>query len=137
MPSKKKSKPSFQVPEDLQTAPQAGWVYRSDEHAPARGGKAASKSASGSKGAAKTRKTENVAPAAETAAPPKSAPPRGDHSKPAAASKSDSKSKSTSSVLDLTAKALSAGFGTVGGLVLLSTTIVAAPFALGKRILHL
>lgn len=34
MPTKKKHKPRFDVPEVIDTAPQSGWVYRSDEARP-------------------------------------------------------------------------------------------------------
>ena len=33
MASRKKAKPSFEVPEELRSAPQTGWVYRSEEQA--------------------------------------------------------------------------------------------------------
>ncbi len=131
MPSKKKPKPSFQVPEELQSAPQAGWVYRSDEPSPAKAAKTAPKAGAGGKATGRSKRVESETPAAA----PK--PPHADKSKPAAAPASDSKSNSSSAVLDLTAKALSAGFGTAGGFVLLATTLIAAPFALGKRIMHL
>jgi len=138
MPSKKKSKPSFQVPEELQTAPQAGWVYRSDEPPPAKGAKGAAKSAaSGKTGGRAKRADAPQASAGAIMAPAEHKKPHTDSSKPPAVSKSNSASKSSSGVLDLTAKVLSAGFGTAGGLVLMTTTIFAAPFAFGKRLLRL
>ncbi len=136
MPAKKKSKPSFQVPEELQTAPQAGWVYRSEEQSGAKA-HTSSKPAAGGKTAGKAKRVD--APPAvsgmSTPAEKKTSPAR--EAKPVPKPKSDSSSKSSSSLLDITAKALSAGFGTAGGLILLTTTVVAAPFALGKRLLHL
>ncbi len=137
MPSKKKSKPSFQVPEELQSAPQAGWVYRSDEQMPAKAGKPAPKTAAGGRAAAKPKHTESSLPTPETHVPGAAKPAPAHESKPRTAEKSDSDSKSSSAVIDMTAKVLSAGIGAAGGLVLVTTTLVAAPFALGKRILHL
>lgn len=137
MPSKKKSKPSFQVPEELQTAPQAGWVYRSDEQHAAKEGKAVSKPAAASRATGKAKRADLPAQTSDAVAPAalKKTPP--EKSKPAAKTKSDSSSDTSSGIIDLTAKALSAGFGTAGGLILLTTTLIAAPFALGKRFMHL
>ena len=54
-----------------------------------------------------------------------------------AAKKKDRHSKSSRGVLDLTASALSAGFGTAGNIVLMTTRIITAPLMLGKRFLGL
>ncbi len=137
MPSKKKSKPSFQVPEELQTAPQAGGVYRSDEQLPAKEVKAASKPAAAGRAPGKPKRADAPAASAGTAAPAGLKKASAEKTRSAEESKSDSSSNYSSGVIDLTAKALSAGFGTAGGLVLLTTTLIAAPFALGKRFLHL
>jgi hypothetical protein len=127
MPSKKKSKPSFQVPEELQKAPQAGWVYRSDRQT--KEAKPTPKAGSGSRGPAKPA-------AAETAAHAPSHAPHRDKTSPPP-KKKESSSGSSGGILDLTAKALSAGFGTVGNIVLLTTRIIAAPVSLGRRIFGL
>ena len=141
MPTKKKSKPSFQVPEELQKAPQSGWVYRSDEQAPAREAKAGSKTAATSRGSAKSKPASSAPSSHVTAvrhathAPsPAEATPRA--KAPATASSTDS-SESTGGFLDLTAKALSAGIGTAGNLVLLTTRIIAVPVSLGRRLFGL
>lgn len=139
MPSKKKSKPSFQVPEELLNAPQAGWVYRSDHEAPAKETKAVSKAASGSKSPAKPKPAEGAASTSKAssgrhaahARSPAPAPPQAKASAPAKAA------SSSGGILDLTAKTLSAGLGTAGNLVLLTTRIIAAPVSLGRRLLGL
>jgi hypothetical protein len=135
MPSKKKSKPSFHVPEELRTAPQTGWVYRSDAKAPAKEAKPAHKPPSGSKS------TQNRKPAVAPAPIPVAAPKRSEaepkHAAPAPNKKDRSSKKSSSGALDLTAKTLSAGFGTAGNILLLTTRIFTAPFMLGKRFLGL
>jgi hypothetical protein len=137
MPSKKKSKPSFQVPEELQTAPQAGWVYRSDKEAPAKEAKSARKSSAGGKAAPKGKPAVETAPVPAAAAPA----PRVTEAKPKpaapAAKKKDRSSKSSNGVLDLTAKTLSAGVSTAGSLMLMTTRIMVAPLKLGKRFLGL
>jgi hypothetical protein len=136
MPSKKKSKPSFQVPEELQKAPQAGWVYRSDQHTPAKEAKAAPKAASGSRSSAKSKHAESHAPASHAASTRHEAhAPSAPKAKTSAPAKKSSSSDSSSGILDLTAKALSAGFGTAGNLMLLTTRIIAAPVSLGRRLL--
>ncbi len=136
MPSKKKSKPSFQVPEELQNAPQAGWVYRSDGHAPAKEAKAGPKHAAGKKAAAKSKPAKSAPPAHAAHASAHAVSPSAE-TKAAAAPKANSPSKSSNGIMDLTAKTLSAGFGIAGGLVFLATSLLATPFALGKRMLHL
>ena len=129
MPSKKKTKPSFQVPEDLQTAPQAGWVYRSDGPAPRKASKAPAKS----RPAAKARLAESVAPAAAASSPP----PKKAETKKSEAAKSNSSSSSSHGVLDLTSRALSAGFEAAGDIARLTTRFLTMPFSLGKRMLGL
>ena len=135
MPTKKKSKPSFQVPEDLQKAPQAGWVYRSDRPAPAKEAKAASKVASVNRGPAKSKPTEGAAPSSQPASDRHAA--HAPSHAPSTAGAKASESESSGGVLDLTAKALSAGIGTAGNLILLTTRIIAAPVSLGRRLFGL
>jgi hypothetical protein len=143
MPSKKKSKPSFNVPEDLQAAPQAGWVYRSDgEAAPA--AKTAEKSeAAEAKAVAPPEPAPRAKKAPATAAPapamasgtpqnatePKTVKPS--PGKPKSAAKSDN------GILGLAAKTLQSGFETVGNAVLLTTRIIAAPISMGMRLIGL
>ena len=135
MPTKKRSKPSFQVPEELQKAPQAGWVYRSDRQAPVKEVKAASKVASVSRGPAKSKAAEGTAPSSDAARGRRT----GQAPSPVQAAPRAKKSASGSSggILDLTAKALSAGIGTAGNLMLLTTRIIAAPVSLGRRLFGL
>jgi hypothetical protein len=59
--------------------------------------------------------------------------------KPAAPApkKNDRSSNSSPGVLDLTARTLSAGIGTAGNIMLMSTRILTAPLTLGKRLLGL
>ncbi len=134
MTSKKKSKPSFQVPEELQAAPQAGWVYRSDGQAPAKDVEAPPKSAATRK---KTRRRKPAARKAAAAAPPHSQPKPAAVSKAPAARKPGSASNSIPGFMNLTARTVSAGFGTAGNIVLLTTRILTVPFSFGRRLLGL
>src|SRR5512136_3082188 len=123
MPSKKKSKPSYDVPEELQRAPQAGWVYRSDASRPSK-----AKAASTHKSPAKT------APIAALASAPAV---RSQVSIPAAAVETphasrESHSQSSSSklddgIIDLAARTISSSFNALGNAVLLTTRIITAP----------
>ena len=137
MPSKKKSKPSFQVPEELQKAPQAGWVYRSDQQAPAKEIKAESKAASENKSPAKPKPARRAAPTSKALSVRHAAHAPSPVPRQAKASAPTKAASSSGGILDLTAKTLSAGFGTAGNLVLLTTRILAAPVSLGRRLLGL
>lgn len=132
MPSKKKSKPSFQVPEELQAAPQAGWVYRSDGPARARGTKTAHKSGSDGKAAAKSRQAGSTAAARIPSASPRRAPAAKPETAPERAKESASGSRR--SFMNIGADAMSAGFGTAGNFLLLTTRMFVAPLSLGKRL---
>ncbi len=127
MPPKKKSRPSFKVPDDLETAPQAGWVYRSDSTPAAEQG-SASKSEQPAVEPAQPPATPAPAPAkpqaAQTAARPEPhTPPTTFRAEPA---KSDS-----NGILDLTAKTLSSGMATIGNALMLGAAILTAPFRVG------
>ncbi len=143
MPSKKKSKPSFDVPEDLQTAPQAGWVYRSDKEAASAAKKpeekpaassVAAKGVSGGDGTAHAKKTPaHVAPAPAAASKVSERPPETKAKK--SEEKSKSSSKSDDGILDLASKTLHSGFETIGNAVRLTTRILAAPITMGMRLI--
>jgi hypothetical protein len=126
MPPKKKSKPSFKVPEDLESTQQAGWVYRS-ETSP----KGVEESA------AAIKQPEVDSGVHKAAASPTDAQPSAIHkarsSEPEAApasSKTES-SWSTPGILDLTAKTFSSGMATIGNALMLGAAILTAPFRMG------
>ncbi len=143
MPSKKKSKPSFEVPQDLQTAPQAGWVYRSDGDASGDGQKPETGAAPMPTPAPQASLEGGALPAPATAeaveaAPkPKTGSRTGHKAGAKTSSKTGSKSDSKSGILDLAAKTISAGFETVGNAVLLTTRIMMMPLDMGMRVLRL
>jgi hypothetical protein len=126
MPAKKKSKPSYSVPEDLQAAPQSGWVYRS---------------VAGE--AAQVETPPAVAAAAQPEAPPPveeacvaqatGVPPPAGKQTTARSSEPRKSTSVTTEILDLTSKTLTSGLATIGNAVLLGTRIATAPFLVGMR----
>ena len=121
MPSKKKAKPSYSVPEDLQETPQSGWVYRSGSPEPESAPSPASASA-------------EKAPA--VSAPPAPAAPE------APAPKTDQKKSSnsrsvTSEIIDLAGKTLSSSAAAVGNALLLGARLVMAPVSIGMKMIGL
>ena len=146
MPSKKKSKPSFNVPEDLQAAPQGGWVYRSDDEAPhatkkpeekATTSSGAVKAASGGDGTTHAKKTSATAAPAPAVAPKVSAKTPETKTAKTSGEKSKSSSKSDNGILDLASKTIHSGFETIGNAVLLTTRILTAPITMGMRLIGL
>jgi len=141
MPSKKKSKPSYNVPEELQTAPQAGWVYRSDV---SRSPEATPKSFRKPQATTVTRATpaSKTAGKSATPIPAPQTPPI-----PAAPSESPKDAKSTRShataskssdgIMDLAARTISSSFEAIGNAVLLTTRIITAPISMGMKMLGL
>jgi hypothetical protein len=127
MPSKKRSRPSFEVPQDLQTAPQAGWVYRSDADTHKGAEKRKTQAAPKPPPAPLFASESAISRSARPAEPAKATP------KPETESKTDSRS----GILDLAAETISAGFETLGNAMLLTTRIIMMPFAMGMRILRL
>ena len=124
MPPRKKSKPSFKVPDDLETAPQAGWVYRSDSTPAAEQGPV-SKS---EKPAVEPSQPPAVpVPAMQAARTAASLEP---HTPPTKFRAEPAKSDSNG-ILDLTAKTLSAGMATIGNAFMLGVAILTAPFRVG------
>ena len=122
MPSKKKSRPSFDIPEDLHTTPQAGWVYRTDRpDSRAKEKKGAHAASSGSSGTAARREHQ--------AAPAKKKHPA------SSASKTKKSSEASSGILDLTVKTMSSGFSTAGDVMLFGARLVTTPFVWGMRIM--
>lgn len=126
MPPKKKSRPSFKVPEDLESTQQAGWVYRSET---------SPKGAEESAAAIKQPEVDSgvhVAAAASTDAE-SSAIHNARSSEPEAAPAS-SKTElpwSTPGILDLTAKTFSSGMATIGNALMLGAALLTAPFRMG------
>jgi hypothetical protein len=133
MPSKKKSKPSFKVPEDLESAQPAGWVYRS-EVAPAdkEGSAAAVEEPTGDSGAhqAAAASTVQEPPAGHAAS-------SGDSYSAPASSKTESSRSATPGILDLTARTFSSGMATIGNALMLGAAILTAPFRMGLWIVGL
>ena len=138
MPSKKKSKPSFDVPEDLQTAPQAGWVYRSDKEAAPAAKKPEEKAAAPSVGAKRVSGGDGTAQAKKAPAPAASSKvtEKSAETKPKKSEeKSKSSSKSDDGILDLASKTLHSGFETIGNALRLTTRVFAAPITMGMRLI--
>jgi len=133
MASRKKTKPSFDVPEELRSAPQAGWVYRTEAGAaePAPKEPAARKKAAGAPPPASAAAAAAPPPAPEAAAalplPPAPAP--------AAGAKSSKKEPEEWGIVDLAAHTFSSGFAAFGNSWLLAARILASPFSLGMKIL--
>ncbi len=127
MPSRKKSKPSFKVPEDLESAPQAGWVYRSDsapevekEEAPAKQSRTRERS--------KRQAPSEEQPASETQKHDTETiftTPKED------SSDSDSDSDSSDGIFDLTAKTFSSGMETLSNAFMLGAALLTAPIRMG------
>jgi hypothetical protein len=124
MPSKKKSKPSFKVPEDLDSAPQAGWVYRS-ETTPTQAGTPAS-------APRKAAKAEAPPPPPKASKPPVSTPSNSsDQHSQSKSGETKSDSSLSSGILDLTAKTFSSGIATIGNALMLGAAILTAPIRIG------
>ena len=146
MPSKKKSKPSYNVPEELQTAPQAGWVYRSD--AP-RSRPSTTKNlrksragidAEAVRAGTNTGKAIAPIPAPAPYAPPAAATPIVGLEKPQEIKGKHSQattSKPNDGIMDLAARAISSSFEAMGTVVLLTTRIITAPISMGMKMLGL
>ena len=111
MPSRKKQKPSYSVPEDLHETPQTGWVYRSEEP--------------GSAGDAAAAPVEEACVAAASESAP--------HHPEAREEKKRETSSMTADIIDLTAKTITSGIATMGNAVLLGARLVSAPFVMGMR----
>ena len=118
MPSKKKSRPSFKVPEDLESAPQAGWVYRSEPAAEAE--------------PAPVREPEDREPERRQAPWEESDTWEHDSGK---TSSSDEEESSSDDILDLTAKTFSSGVETIGNALRLGAAILTAPIRMGLWII--
>ena len=123
MPSKKKAKPSYSVPEDIRETPQSGWVYRSES--------ADSPAVSSAKSAhSDAQERAAVEPAPTVTASAARAP---------AAKKEEKKEKKgeslTSDIVDLTSKTFTSGMAAVGNALLLGARIVTAPFVLGMKMM--
>lgn len=112
MPSRKKQKPSYSVPEDLHTAPQTGWVYRSEE-AEAASAAVPVEEAGVAKAAQRGRRDE------ETKEKPKN------------------ESTMTADIIELTAKTITSGIATMGNAMLLGARVVSAPLVMGMRLMGL
>jgi hypothetical protein len=125
MPAKKKSKPSFKVPEDLESAPQAGWVYRS-EKASAAEPEPATKPPAGDPIIQKVA----APPAAISAPTPSTAFDCDTYAEPSS-SKTDSSDYSTPGILDYTSKTFSSGMATIGNALMLGAAIIVAPIRVG------
>jgi hypothetical protein len=134
MPSRKKSKTSFDVPQEVQNRGQAEWVYRSDETP----GK--------TKSARVTSRTEVVSeeiPVTRTPPPQSPSEPVTRPHRPRRtttethSAKSEKKSTNSSGILDLTAKTISSGFETMSNATLLGTRIALAPFRAGMWMIRL
>jgi hypothetical protein len=138
MPSRKKSKPSFDVPQDVQNSGQAEWVYRSDATAGDRratGGTTKTRSAAAEEipvtRTESTASTENSQPVSHTQQ--RSNRTTGE----TRSSGSSRKSNNSSGILDLTARTFSAGFETLSNATLLGAQIALAPFRFGLRMMRL
>ncbi|HYK90663.1 MAG TPA: hypothetical protein VE398_17960 [Acidobacteriota bacterium] len=127
MPAKKKSKPSFKVPEDLESAPQAGWVYRSestqkvDKGSASRGGD--------SEAEPESHPSVPVPPAIH----PRETRSGSNHhsSGTPASSKEESSHSSSTGIFDLTARTFSSGVATIGNALMLGAAILTAPLRIG------
>jgi hypothetical protein len=127
MPPKKKSKPSFKVPEDLESVPQAGWVYRSESTSTEGKKPPAAADAAIADEPARGEKPEAGIP--KDSAAHKSAD--FEPSVPPASPKVESTNSSSSGILDLTAKTLSSGMATIGNALMLGAAILTAPLRIG------
>jgi hypothetical protein len=123
MPSKKKPRPSYSVPEDLQETPQSGWVYRSSSPEP------------------ESMSTPVSVPAtngSETPAGPSPADPAAAASSEKKEEKNSSgKTSITSEIIDLAAKTVSSSASAVGNAILLGTRLITAPLSVGMRLIGL
>jgi len=109
MPSRKKQKPSYNVPEDLNAAPQTGWVYRSAEKESSPTAAAPVEDAGVAKAVERERRREETK------------------------EKSRSSNSMTTDIIELTAKTITSGIATMGNAMLLSARVVSAPFVMGMR----
>jgi len=126
MPSKKKPKPSYSVPEDLKETPQSGWVYRSGSPDP-----------------------EDLPPSVEVRSDEKpEAAGLVDAAAPAAASSAATPSTSgsakvaagksiTSEIIELAANAVSSGAAALGNVILLGARLATAPISIGLKMIGL
>jgi hypothetical protein len=130
MPPKKKSKPSFKVPEELESAPQAGWVYRSEPTPTAE-----KKSSAAVEAAQADSAEKELAAAARKEEPVKTPATRtsGDHEPrvPPTSPRIEPARSSSSSILDLTAKTFSSGMATLGNAFKLGAALLTAPLRMG------
>jgi hypothetical protein len=124
MPPKKKSKPTFEVPEELQTAPQTGWVYRSEHESEAQADTIEEP---------KPAEFHEAAPAV-IPPPPAPEPPPPAH-KSGNGDASHHTSKSDMDLFDLAALTISSGFEAIGNAMILTTRIITAPFSMGMKML--
>jgi hypothetical protein len=129
MPSRKKKKPSFEVPEDVRNAGQAEWVYRSDSKPP-----------DVARPAAPAVETVNAPvfdiPVSRTAEVKKRPGARRSAGGQSERSQSHSGQKEKNSgILNLTTKTFSSGFSTLANATLLGSRIALAPFRFGARMI--
>ncbi|MGI8783480.1 MAG: hypothetical protein ACR2L2_07525 [Acidobacteriota bacterium] len=126
MASRKKTKPSFDLSADVITAPQSGWVYRSD--APATGAPKARPARRARKTSARPRATIRsvtpIRPVTSIRRPLAAAKPAPKRSR-----------RTTGSLWGVPAQALAAGLGTTSRLLMMGTRIVTWPFTIGLRFL--
>ncbi len=122
MSPKKKQKPSFNVPEELHTAPQTGWVYRSESDSePHPEANQASQPAEFREAVPEAAATPIPEP------PPKTGSTKNNGTR--------ATSKSDMDLFDLAALTISSGFEAIGNAMLLTTRIITAPFSMGMKML--
>ncbi len=134
MPPKKKSKPSFKVPEDLESAPQAGWVYRSE---PTEARPKAAPPAEETKPV--TRELRAVPAAIE---PEPRIPRQTWEHEYEDSSESDDEDSSDSSffssdILELSAKTFSSGMSAFGNALMLGAAFLTVPLRIGMWVVGL
>ena len=122
MASRKRAKPSFDVPEELRSAPQGGWVYRSgdetgDAPAPLRQPLVEGGAPSAAESADKAGSAAAPSPGPAVAAAPAGGEP------------------AEAGIMDLAARTISSGLATVGNMWLLAARILTSPFSMGMKIL--
>ena len=131
MPSKKKSKPSYSVPEDIQPAAGTGWVYRSEsaDSASDPPPKATRASVPHAEAGKPAKTVEAAAP--ETSKVVKASTP--------AIKKEEKKAKKndsiTSDLVDLASKTVTSGMAAVGNALLLGARLATAPLVVGIRMM--
>ncbi len=131
MSAKRKKKPSFEMPEELQSAPQTGWVYRSDAAAEPQPAIPELKHA-----AAEPAEPSTVQPWAEAdghSAPRLSLPRPAQE--PADTNHNHKPKPQDPGIVDLTWKTLESGFATVNNCAKLGYRIATAPWRIGTWVI--